>query len=137
MKHWQKCFPTRKAIMILEIVQRCRIEILELSCMVEKLYLVWDQKYVTFYQWNLKILCFLHYLKRKFVNGAQRIVHGVYMKCTYKTLDFCKLSTRTSLFCNMWHDIHKGICWSSGRYKTRHPLAEIIYPQYCFHRYIC
>ena len=33
--------------------------------------------------------------KRKFVNGTQRIVHVVYIKCTYKTLDFCKLPVRT------------------------------------------
>ena len=44
---------------------------------------------------ELKKLYLLHYSKRKFVNGTQRIVHVVYIKCTYKTLDFCKLPVRT------------------------------------------
>ena len=39
---------------------------------------------------ELKKLCILHYSKRKFVNEPQRIVHAVYVKHTYKTLDFCK-----------------------------------------------
>ena len=30
-------------------------------------------------------------LFKKFVNGPQRIVHVVYVKCMYKTLDFSKL----------------------------------------------
>ena len=44
---------------------------------------------------ELKKLYLLHYSKRKFVHGTQRIVHVVYIKCTYKTLDFCKLPVRT------------------------------------------
>ena len=44
---------------------------------------------------ELEKLCLLHYSKRKFVNGPQRIVHVVYVKRTYKTLDFCKLPVRT------------------------------------------
>ena len=44
---------------------------------------------------ELKKLCLLHYSKRKFVNGLQRIVHVVCVKCVYKTLDFCKLPVRT------------------------------------------
>ena len=36
-----------------------------------------------------KILGFLHYSNQKFVNGFQNIVHFVYIKRTYKTLDFC------------------------------------------------
>ena len=43
---------------------------------------------------ELKKLYLLHYSKRKFVNGPQRIVHVVYVKCVYKTLDFCKLTVR-------------------------------------------
>ena len=50
---------------------------------------------------ELKISCLPHYSKRKFVNGCQRIVHVVYVKRAYKTLDFCNLSVRTSLSCNM------------------------------------
>ena len=50
--------------------------------------------------WNilpteLKKICLPHYSKRKFVNGPQRIVHLVYVKRTYKTLDFCKSPVRT------------------------------------------
>ena len=33
--------------------------------------------------------------KKKFVNGPQKIVHDVYEKRTYKTLDFFKLHVRT------------------------------------------
>ena len=44
---------------------------------------------------ELKKLCHLHYSKRKFVNDPQIIFHVVYVKCTYKTLDFCKLPVRT------------------------------------------
>ena len=44
---------------------------------------------------ELKTSCLLQYSKRKFVNGPQRIVHVVYVKLMYKTLDFCKLSVRT------------------------------------------
>ena len=40
-------------------------------------------------------MCLLHYSKRKFVNGPQRIVHVVYVKHTYQTLDFCMLPIRT------------------------------------------
>ena len=29
--------------------------------------------------------------KEKYMNGSQRIVHIVYVRRTYKTLDFCKL----------------------------------------------
>ena len=39
-----------------------------------------------------KKLCLLHYSKRKFVNGSQRIVHVVYVKRTHKTLDFFKVT---------------------------------------------
>ena len=49
--------------------------------MAQKLYLVSDQKYGTFYQQNKK---------RKLMNGTQRVVHIAYVKRTYKTLDFCK-----------------------------------------------
>ena len=45
-------FPRRKAIIVLEIAQRCRVEVLKLSCMAQKLDLVWDQKYGTFYRRN-------------------------------------------------------------------------------------
>ena len=38
---------------------------------------------------------YLHYAKRKFVNVPQRNIHVVYVKRTYKTLDFCKLPVRT------------------------------------------
>ena len=41
-----------------------------------------------------KTLCLLHYSKRKSVNGPQRIVHVVYVKRMYETLDFCKLPVR-------------------------------------------
>ena len=88
------------------MVQRCRIEVLKLSCMAQKLYVVWDQKYITFYQWNLKILCLLHYSKKNLVGGPQRIVHGVDVKRTYKTIDFYKLSRRTSLLFNMRYAMH-------------------------------
>ena len=43
-------FPRSKAIIVLEIAQRCRVEVLKLSCMAQKLYLVWNQKYGTFYR---------------------------------------------------------------------------------------
>ena len=33
--------------------------------------------------------CLLHYSKRKFVNRPRQIAHVVYVKRTYKTLDFC------------------------------------------------
>ena len=49
--------------------------------MAQKLYLVSDQKYGTFYQQNKK---------RKLMNGTQGVVHIVYVKRTYNTLDFCK-----------------------------------------------
>ena len=45
---------------------------------------------------ELKKLCLLHYSKRKLVNGLPKIVHVVYVNCTYKTLDFCKLPVRTN-----------------------------------------
>ena len=43
-------FVIRQAIIVLEIAQHCRVEVLKLSCMAQKLYLVWDQKYGTFYR---------------------------------------------------------------------------------------
>ena len=68
----------------------------------QKLYLFWDQKYGTFYRRNLKKkMCLLHYSKRNFVNWPKRIVHVIYAKRRYKTLDFCKLSISTYLFCSM------------------------------------
>ena len=45
------------------------------------------------------IFCTL--LKKKFVNRLQRIGHVVYIKGTHEAWDFCKLSTPTSLFCNI------------------------------------
>ena len=36
-------FVIRQAIIVLEIAQHCRVEVLKLSCMAQKLYLVWDQ----------------------------------------------------------------------------------------------
>ena len=45
-----KFFAKRK--IILEIAQRCRVEELKLSCMAQKLNLVWDQIYKTFYKQN-------------------------------------------------------------------------------------
>ena len=45
-------FHRRKAIIGLEIAQRCKGEVLRLSRMAQKLYLVWDQKYGTFYRQN-------------------------------------------------------------------------------------
>ena len=44
---------------------------------------------------ELKKNCLLHYSKRKFVDGPQRIVHVVYVKRMCKTLDFCKLPVST------------------------------------------
>ena len=35
--------------------------------------------------------------KKKFVNRLQRIVHVIYVKYMYKTLDFCKLPVRTHI----------------------------------------
>ena len=93
-------FVMRQAIIVLEIAQHCRVEVLKLSCMAQKLYLVWDQKYGTFYRQSLKELCLLHCLKRKFVNELQRIGHDVYVKRMYKTLNFCKL-TCTYIFCSV------------------------------------
>ena len=60
---------------------------------------------------ELKKLCLLHYSKSKFVNGSQRIVHVVYVKHMYKTLDFCKLPVCTSfvLYCVICSR-YKGIC---------------------------
>ena len=43
-------------------------------------------------------------LKKKIPNGTQRTVRIVYIK--ELTKHFCKLSTRTSLFCNMCYVIH-------------------------------
>ena len=37
-------------MIVLRIAQRCRVEVLKLSCMAQKPYLVWDQKYAAFYQ---------------------------------------------------------------------------------------
>ena len=48
-----------------------------------------------------KKMCLLHYSKRNFVNWPKRIVHVIYAKRRYKTLDFCKLSISTYLFCSM------------------------------------
>ena len=39
-----KKFPSRKAIVILEIAQHCNIDVIEPSCMIWKLYLVLDKK---------------------------------------------------------------------------------------------
>ena len=39
--------------------------------------------------------CLLHYSKRKSENGSQILVHVVYLKRMYRTLDFCKLPVRT------------------------------------------
>ena len=44
---------------------------------------------------ELKRIVFPTLFKKKFVNGPQRIVHVVYVKHTYKTLDFCKLPALT------------------------------------------
>ena len=38
---------------------------------------------------DLKKVCLLHYSERTFVNGPQKIVHAVYVKRTYRTLDLC------------------------------------------------
>ena len=43
-------FPTRNTIIMSKIAQGCRVELLKLPLMAQKLYLVWDQKYETFYQ---------------------------------------------------------------------------------------
>ena len=43
---------------------------------------------------ELKKLCLLYYSKINFVNGPQRIVHVVYVKRMYKTLNFCQLPVR-------------------------------------------
>ena len=40
-------------------------------------------------------LCLLHYSERKFVNGPPKIDDVVYVKGTYRTLDFCKLPVCT------------------------------------------
>ena len=37
-------------IIVLEIAQRCRVEVLNLLCMGQKLYLGCDQKYEAFYR---------------------------------------------------------------------------------------
>ena len=58
------------------------IEVLKLSCMAQKLYLVWDEKYE--FKRNLKISCSLHYSKKKLVNGCQSIALGVDVKRTSK-----------------------------------------------------
>ena len=58
------------------------------------------------YHYKLKAFCLLYYSKRKFANGFQRIVYVVYVKCTYKILDFRKLSIPTFLLCNMLDAIH-------------------------------
>ena len=50
---------------------------------------------------ELKDTVFPTLSKRILANGFKRIVHVVYVKCTPKTLDFYKLSTRTSLLFNM------------------------------------
>ena len=49
-KYWQTFFPTRNTIIMSKIAQGCRVELLKLSLMPQKLYLVWNQKYETFYQ---------------------------------------------------------------------------------------
>ena len=96
LKYWQKYFPRRKAFIVLEIeiAQRCRVEALKLMYGSETISSlgrkIWD-----ILPTELKKLCLLHYSKRKLVNGPQRIVHVVYVKCVYKTLDFCKLTVRT------------------------------------------
>ena len=43
---------------------------------------------------EFKKLRLLNYSKRKFVSGSQKIVHVVYVKKTYRKLDFCKLPVR-------------------------------------------
>ena len=62
--------------------------------------------------WNillteLKDIVFPKLFKMKIREWAPKIVHASYIKFTYKTLDFCKLSTRTFLFCYMRYVIHK------------------------------
>ena len=47
-------FPQKESNYILEIAQRCSVEILKLSCIVQKLYLALNQKYGTFYRRNFK-----------------------------------------------------------------------------------
>ena len=42
---------------------------------------------------------------KKIVNGPQTIVHAIYVKRTYKTLDFCKLPVRT-YFVQLKYFIH-------------------------------
>ena len=58
-------FPSRKEITILDIAQRCRVEVLKPSYMTQRLYLVCDQKHGTFYLHVEKVFCLLHYSKRK------------------------------------------------------------------------
>ena len=41
------------------------------------------------------------------MNVSQIIVRVVCIKGMYKTSDFCKLSNRMSLFCNMWYAMHR------------------------------
>ena len=63
---------------------------------------LWPRNFISFGTKNMehftdgvkKKLCLLHYSKRKSVNGPQRIVHVVYVKRMYETLDFCKLPVR-------------------------------------------
>ena len=69
-------FPQKESNCSLINSTTLQVEVLKLSYMAQKLYLVWDQK-------------------RKFVTGLQRIVHVVYVKDMYKTFDFCKLPVRT------------------------------------------
>ena len=57
-------FPAREEITILDIIaQHCRVEVLKPSYMTQRLYLVCDQKYGTFYHHIKKI--FVSYIIQK------------------------------------------------------------------------
>ena len=75
--------------------------------MTQKLNLIWDQKYGTFYQQNWKISCLLHYWKRKLVDGPPK-------KCPFYTLSRAHLC-----FVTVNMSSYKGTCWIMDRLKTK------------------
>ena len=63
---------------------------------------IWDILPTKFKKKNVPPTLF----KKKFRELAQKNCHVIYAKRRYKTLDFCKLSISTYLFCSMWFAMH-------------------------------
>ena len=73
--------------------------------MAQKLYLVWDQNTGHFTD-GVKRIASPTLFRKKFMNRPQRIVHVIYLRRMYKTLDLYSYLYVLILFCKLKHFKH-------------------------------